>query len=198
MEEHTKYLLDRVRLLKDCRFIAYRRLESARTKYQLVLTACTVGLIFLPLVDELHIKELFGFHLNEPLDETVVNFFSITLAIIILVYSLLIDSLNFAVRAERFLCCSRELDHLYREAKELVANNEQNAFNTINKKLEEVLGRYENHENIDFLRAKLLGKSRRACLYVAIGIRWFWENLPVFLILGLESLTFYWLLFRQA
>lgn len=99
--------------------------------------------------------------MNQHPDETLVRFFEITLATVVLVYSLLMDSKEFALRSHKQYECGVELDSLMRRALFLTiqANQTKPNFEDVEGRFMTVLDKYENHDNVDFWSAQLMQKQ---------------------------------------
>jgi len=91
------------------------------------------------------------------LDFILTGFVSSTLSIFILVISLLEGSRRYDLRSSRHHDCALEIGELYRKLRKLrtgpVANevNRESAIDAIMNKYQNVLKRFENHEQVDYL-----------------------------------------------
>ncbi|MBI3233261.1 MAG: SLATT domain-containing protein [Bacteroidetes bacterium] len=95
-------------------------------------------------------------HLNTEFGENTVSFITTALSILILVFSQLENSSDFKLRAEKFHDCSREISKLYRQLREkrreIIDDDKLTPFlNEITKLYEQILDKYENHQEIDYL-----------------------------------------------
>ncbi|MPS47817.1 SLATT domain-containing protein [Methylobacillus sp.] len=160
-------LIDRVRMIRNCRFHAARRLQYQHKAYMLTMTVTSLYLIILPLMELSKVHEVVL--LNSQYDPSLAQFFQISLAIIVLVFSLQISSQNIQSRSEAFHRCGIELDAVLRQAE---INDDPEV---IDKKFGDILSRYENHSQCDFFLSMIACKKREYKLNRGCGAYWdFW------------------------
>lgn len=155
LTNNAKNLYQSMRITIDSRFQAGKRLESLNTYTFVTSIIVSLALIFLPLIQfsdvELH------YSVN------VLNALQIFFAVTILVYSVLISTAQYSIRAKEMTACADLIKDLSRELKDYIAStSEENSNSKINKedlerfnkKYRECLRNSENHTDHDYYVVK--------------------------------------------
>jgi len=147
-------LLERIKRTTRCRYHASRRLKIHHRFSQWTIAILSSGLIFIPLI------QVFGATFDIPLK--LCNVFQTILAVLILVFSLLLSQENFFSRSENMHKNGVELGRLVRKIEGIIENNKEKTetidlelYNKLKNEYYDILEKYENHETIDFMNAKL-------------------------------------------
>ena len=113
---------------------------------QWTLSLLSLGLIIIPLITVTNIK----------LQDKYIDFFSISLAVFILTFSLLVGANNYAVRSEKMHQAGLELNELNREMS-FIENqtNFRKYYQDFNKRYTDILKRYENVDDIDHKKTEI-------------------------------------------
>ncbi len=149
IDDYAKELCSRMWITKGSRYNAYRRYEL---KHRLSLTSIsmlTLYVFWLTLADFCHIFRLTG-------NNNIILFISMVLSIFILILSLLENSNNYQIKAERLHNCAKEITGVYNELRMLI--HSEDSYDNKFKGLEEITKRYdgiiqkygENHDKIDY------------------------------------------------
>jgi hypothetical protein len=141
-------LSDNVYIVYKGYFCMSRRMAAMNVFSQWTLSLLSVGLIIIPLLTVTKMTLRY--------DQNVIDFASITLAVAVLTFSLLIAGNNYAVRSERAHTCGLELNEVLREmrfhAKDL---DRMKHYQRFENAYSSILRRYENTEQIDYYQAKI-------------------------------------------
>lgn len=117
------------------------------------------------------------------LTDNEVNFASVSLSVMILLFSQLESAENFVLKSHRFHDCALDIAELYNQlrfAKTYESENpeKQKIFQEISEKYDKILKRYENHKSIDYERFQLtkpdyfkLGQRSK----IWINIKFYWQ-----------------------
>ena len=142
-----------VRATAKCRYNAAIRLSRQGKFAFFTNITLSLGLIFIPLMQNSGISLAFK--------SNVLNMMSIFLAVSVLVYSVVIGTAKYEVRAEGLTQCGDKLKELNRELNRSITDS-QNTDEENKKLLEEFEKRYsaivtdtENHSRTDYLSAML-------------------------------------------
>lgn len=159
-ETAAQHLLRSSTITASARFNASRRLRVHQDVSLWAVSVFSVVLIVVPLLTR------FGVETN--LSAPTIDLLNVVAAIAILVISILVNSSNFAERAEKMHRCALELNALSREVKLRIQAEgaETSNLRDLQARYEEILARYENHEDIDFKVAQI----KKAPEFY--GIRW--------------------------
>ena len=142
-------LYRRMRITCSARFNASDRLQQHQKFSLWTVSLFSVGLVLLPLLS------VFGISVNFP--RNVMDMVQVIAAVVILVFSILLSVGNSPKRAEKMHSCGLEINALCRELYPLLGKEtDPQEYNDLSKRYEEILKRYENHDPIDYERAKLL------------------------------------------
>lgn len=116
------------------------------------------------------------------LTDAEVNFASVSLSVMILLFSQLESAENFVLKSHRFHDCALDIAELYnqlRYAKTYESENpeKRKIFQEISDKYDKILKRYENHKPIDYERFQLTKPeyfrlSKRNRLWIVLKYYW--------------------------
>jgi hypothetical protein len=126
-----------------------------------------IGVVNLYGIDLLGIKIL----------DNQVGFISTAFSVLILLFSQLESSENFALKSERYHNCSLDISELYSRArftKDFTTNplTKQNELQQISTEYDTILKKYENHLPIDYLQFQLTKPEYFGLSF--INIKWIW------------------------
>lgn len=167
-------------ITKNARFNASSRCEELNRNSAKIVGWLSAYVVVLSVLQIIDIPEI-----SFPAKHA--TFGCIAISILILVYSQMEFSMNYAVKAKEFHRCGLEISELYNQQRELKSNlNEGNVFDVsvknkilidISQKYEAILNKYENHSPIDYEIAQI-GKYK----YFKMSIRKIaWIKLKYFL-----------------
>lgn len=167
-------------ITKNARFNASSRCEELNKNSAKIVGWLSAYAVVLSVLQIIDIPE-FSF----PQKHT--TFVCITISILVLVYSQMEFSMNYAVKAKEFHRCGLEISELYNQLRELKSKlKEESPFDISDKdktlkeisiKYEAILNKYENHTPIDYEIAQI-GKYK----YFKMSIRKIaWIRLKYFL-----------------
>lgn len=131
-----------------------------------------------------------------------INYFSTAISIVLLAYSLIESFQEYGLQAHLFHQCGLSLAKLYnrlRQAKALPDEEKRAELRAISEDYEDILGRYENHESLDFemfqtLKPGYYGFSEERCRF--IRFKYFWKvRLRHYAIMLLPPGAIIWLLY---
>jgi len=172
-----------------CRFSASRRLKKHEALSLWTISIFSIGLIILPIAKAL------GVQTNA---SQMITMLEVTSAIVILVYSIIVNKSDFSHRSSQYHHCGLELNDLNRKLykfkdREVSDEDVDSYTDTYN----EILRRYENHSNLDFFSAKVnsfpeyygLNFGHRFLLWLWYGL----EYSHYFLLLGVQAGLFYYI-----
>lgn len=177
-----------------CRYNASIRLEHQGKFAFFTTTVLSLGLIFIPLMQNAGVPLAFK--------PNVLNMMQIFLAVSILVYSVVIGTSRFEVRAEKFDECAHKLNELIREldyackTKECLEkgkdkHDEKEEFDEHHRRYTDILTDSENHIRGDYYLAKLqrdnediiTGLPRLYYYFLSFAARSIAYLIPIFMIL---------------
>lgn len=179
---------------KSSRFQAANRLKTKAHLSNVSLAFLSSYLIIINLVP--------AFINTIKVDAGIINFFTIAISILLLVYTLIETSNEYKLNAYIFHKCALEISNLYndlRMSKTIVDNQiKQNHLIEITNKYTQILNTYDNHEPIDMSIFKIskyeyhkLGKFD----VIKTKIKYFiFVNLKYYLLIILPPLLFYFIL----
>ena len=140
-----------IRVTTKCRYNASKRLNNHGKFAFFTTTILSLGLIFIPLIQNSGIKLAF--------DGRVLNMMSTFLAVAVFVYSVVIGTAKYDSRADRLNQCGNQLKDLTREFDRLMdssnGNPEKEKLEDLNKRYFEIITDTENHEDVDYISATL-------------------------------------------
>jgi hypothetical protein len=130
----------------NCRYSAAARLQTQGKLAFNATTVLSLGLVFIPLMQNSGVCITFR--------DSVLNLIQIFLGVAVLVYSLIIGTARYDVRALQLLQCADKIKDIIRETKVEAKKNpglSQNQYiEAAHKKYSEALSISENHERIDY------------------------------------------------
>lgn len=149
--EAEKFQLS-VRVTAKCRFSAAQRLKNQASFAFFSTTILSLGLIFIPLIQNAKIN--LAFHAE------VLNMMSVFLAVAVLVYSVVIATAKYELRASKLTQCGDRLKDLNRKLGLLIENDnsgESNKkdINNLRDIYTQIISETENHQDVDYLVAIL-------------------------------------------
>jgi len=138
----------RIAKTSKCRFIAARRLGQHHKFSQWTISLISVLLIVIPLLQAIGVTTRYS--------PQFLSVIQVSLAVLILVFSLLIGMDNYAVRAERMHNCGLELRNLAwgLEAFKGKGGSDEE-YRIYCERYFTILKSYENHATVDYLQSKL-------------------------------------------
>lgn len=173
-EQHTHFMIpgtpiapdayeklsDNAYIVYKCYFSMSRRLAMMNVFSQWTLSLLSIGLIIIPLlmVTKMHVRY----------EQNIVDFASITLAVAVLVFSLLIAGNNYTVRADRAHTAGLELNDIVRDMRFHSKDADRMSHYTkFEQRYSDILKRYENTEQIDYLQAKIsINKDKTPLIFI--------------------------------
>lgn len=171
VDDPATKLLNSMRVTAKCRFNASARLRRQSDFSFFTTTTLSLGLIFIPLVQnsDIHIA----------LSSKVLNMLQIFLAVAVLVYSVINSTARYDVRAQALSECGDKIKELIRA---LRTEMKQSSLSGISIPLDNYHSSYnlistdsENHAQVDFLLASLEMKDD----YHITGIARFYQRIRV-------------------
>jgi len=147
--EVDKFLFN-VRTTAHCRYNASVRLQKLGKFSFITLTVLSLGLVFIPLMQNANIKLA--------LTDNVINMMQVFLAVAVLVYSIIISTSRYDLRAETLRECGDKLKELIRELskeKEYTEKISKEILSNYQKRYTDITTDTENHEVIDYTLASL-------------------------------------------
>lgn len=135
-------LLSRMHATKGARFAANKRLEAKSwfNGYTISILSLYVICISVGLL-------VFGTYLDG-ITENILTFISVSLSVLIIIFSLLVASEKIDVKAELMHNCARDVLDLYSELK--FSKNSDGEIETYRERYHSIINRYQhNHDNID-------------------------------------------------
>ena len=139
---------DNVYIVTKNYFAASRRLALHESASQWTLSLLSLGLIIIPLLTVTKMPLRY--------EQNVVDFAAISLAVTVLMFSLLIGANKHAVRSEKMHQAGLELNELMREMRYLTNDpKKMERYQEFDRKYSSILQRYENVEDIDYTKGKI-------------------------------------------
>ena len=139
---------DNVYLVTKNYFAASRRLALHESASQWTLSLLSLGLIIIPLLTVTKMPMRY--------EQNVVDFASISLAVAVLMFSLLIGANKHAVRSEKMHRAGLELNELMREMRYLASDpKKMERYQEFDRAYGAILRRYENVDDIDYVKGKI-------------------------------------------
>ncbi|HHQ4483627.1 TPA: SLATT domain-containing protein [Aeromonas veronii] len=169
----AKKLLNSMRITAKCRFNAAVRLLSVNSYSFITTTVLSLGLIFIPLYQ--------SSGLPVPYSDKVLSMLQIFLAVAVLVYSVIIGTSKYELRASKLDKCGVDIKVLIRKLRNDICESKASG---VSINLEKYHNKYhvissesENHSRLDYLQAILDTRSdfditgiKRAYLYLKMNI----------------------------
>ncbi|MGH9963087.1 MAG: SLATT domain-containing protein, partial [Pyrinomonadaceae bacterium] len=147
LDNRLHELLRRTKITTKSRYRASERLELHHKLSQWTVSLISVALVFVPLV------QTFG--ISAGIEVIYLNATQATLAVLVLVYSLLLGQENFISRAQAM---HRNGVELGRFARKLAGKGDavsDEEYSALAKEYYDILEKYENHKPIDYLYTRL-------------------------------------------
>lgn len=145
-------------ITKNARFNASSRCEELNRNSAKIVGWLSAYVVVLSVLQIIDIPEI-----SFPTKYT--TFGCVTISILVLVYSQMEFSMNYAVKAKEFHRCGLEISELYNQLRDLkskskecdqsVASEKNNILKEISDKYESILNKYENHSPIDYEIAQI-------------------------------------------
>jgi hypothetical protein len=169
----AKKLQINMRVTANSRFAAAARLQRQASFAFFTTTLFSLGLIFIPLLQGT------GVHLA--FDNAVLNMMQIFLAVAVLVYSVVIGTSRYEIRAEKLIECANKLKELTREIqREGEANGwrfEEAGLEGFQTRYTDIVADSENHTRSDYDTATLEMRSD----YCITGLPWLTTFLSIYM-----------------
>lgn len=145
-------------ITKNARFNASSRCEELNRNSARIVGWLSAYVVILSVLQVIDIP-IFLF------PQKIMSFGCIAISIMVLVYSQMEFSMNYAVKAKEFHRCGLEISELYNQLRELKSklnegdkiddSNKNQILNEISEKYESILNKYENHSPIDYEIAQI-------------------------------------------
>jgi hypothetical protein len=189
---HFLKLYGRVSKTAASRFNASRRLRLHNSASLWTISLFSLGLIIVSLLQAL------AFSL--PFSDKAVNLGQVTLSMTVLLISVILTMNNYGVRAEKFHACGLEMSELALKLERVEREDGTvEDYNAFAEAYSEILKRFDNHENVDFMLMKLQKPQHYELPWwyrvVAYG-RFSAQFVPYAFLLCLEAVWIYALLSR--
>lgn len=141
----SEELYDKIWKTRGTRFNAYERLRRRQRRSFYATGLLSAYLIIINLLQPFNLLVL-------PSDSNMINFISVSLSIILLVFVTIENSAEYNLKGDNFHNCSKELGRIFNDLHSLMDKNEtdQTKYEEIGKRYSEVLDRYDNHSPIDY------------------------------------------------
>ncbi|MEQ4624728.1 SLATT domain-containing protein [Providencia manganoxydans] len=155
LQKNAQNLYQSMRITIDSRFQAGKRLQSLSTFTFITSVIISLALIFLPLLEFSEIDLHYS--------SNVLGALQIFFAVAILVYSVLISTAQYSIRAKEMTACADLIKDLSRELKDYIASSNEKSSTTkitkdelekFNKRYRECLRNSENHSDHDYYFVK--------------------------------------------
>ncbi|EHU4917048.1 SLATT domain-containing protein [Vibrio vulnificus] len=154
IDDNVEKFLASMRITAKCRYNAsVRLLRQSRFSF-FTTTILSLGLIFIPLMQNANVPLAFK--------ASVLNMVQIFLAVSILVYSVIISTARYDLRAEKLNECGDKLKDLIRSMKKDIHSNKplsDDDLSQYQQRYQDVTTDTENHERSDFNLATLEMRS---------------------------------------
>lgn len=205
MDDATLDLQRKMSITSDARFHAARRLRNHGWFSQWTLASLAVGQVVISLLAALDFELAYS--------KSYLAFGSVFFGILVLAYSLLLGMSDFGSRAALFLECGLELSRL----KHNFSSESSAAGSPIKEHIRlyhDILGKYENHAEIDYLFArtqflysasklKALPEGRERYKFflkkrISLARLYLWHLMHVSHYLGSVALVVYWIYYGIA
>lgn len=165
----AKKLLNSMRITAKCRFNAAVRLSSTNFYSFITTTVLSLGLIFIPLYQ--------SSGLPIPYSDKVLSMLQIFLAVAVLVYSVIIGTSKYELRASELDQCGVDIKVLIRRLRHDICESKSGSLildlEKYHKEYHVISAESENHSRLDYLQAILETRSdfnitgiKRAYLYI--------------------------------
>ena len=138
-------LYDKIWKTKGTRFNAYERLRRRQKRSFFATGLLSAYLIIINLLQPFNLLVL-------PSDSNMINFISVSLSIILLVFVTIENSAEYSLKGDNFHNCAKELGRIFNDLHLLMDKNitDNAKYEEIGKRYSDVLDRYDNHSPIDY------------------------------------------------
>jgi len=150
MSEHSdrlEELLRRTRITTKCRYRASERLERHQRFSQWVVALISAALVFIPLL------QVFG--ISAGIGAIYLNATQATLAVLVLVYSLLLGQENFVSKAQAMHRNGVELGRFAIKLAGFSGAASDEEYSQLTEQYYNILEKYDNHKPVDYLFTQL-------------------------------------------
>ena len=147
LENRLHELLRRTKITTKSRYRASERLERHHKLSQWTVSLISAALVFVPLAQ--------AFGIANGIQAIYLNATQATLAVLILVYSLLLGQENFVSRAQAMHRNGIELGRFARKLAGKGDSVPDNEYFQLAEEYYDILDKYENHKPIDYLYTRL-------------------------------------------
>ncbi|MFD1122155.1 SLATT domain-containing protein [Methylophilus flavus] len=147
LDNRLHELLRRTKITTKSRYRASERLELHHKLSQWTVSLISVALVFIPLVQT--------FRISAGIEVIYLNATQATLAILVLVYSLLLGQENFISRAQAMHRNGVELGRFARKLAGMGQSVSDEEYFSLAEEYYDILEKYENHKPIDYLYTRL-------------------------------------------
>lgn len=192
-KDHLEELHDRVVKTTTCRFFAHDRLKAHHQFSIWTISLFSLGLILIPLME--------AFSLNLYAEANTIKFIQVSLALVVLVFSILINSSNYSVRAEKNHQCGLLLNAFCRKVHKALASKDNENYDQLVNDYDAILQKFENHAPVDYLFMKnhLIDYYTNPWWFrIYIRFRWLYGFIPYIILLSLEVVVFEILLYPSV
>lgn len=146
-ETPTEHLLRSLQITATSRFFAAKRFRSHESWSLWAISFASLLLIFIPLFKP--------FGLPVYLADGIVNVAQVLSAAVILVFSLLVNGSKYGERAEMMHSCALAINSISRRLEQHIhAGDAETELSALRTEYENLLEKYENHSDLDFLSAQ--------------------------------------------
>lgn len=141
----SEELYDKIWKTKGTRFNAYERLRRRQKRSFYATGLLSAYLIIINLLQPFNLLVL-------PTDSNIINFISVSLSIILLVFVTIENSAEYNLKGDNFHNCAKELGRIFNDLHSLMDKNEtdQTKYEEIGNRYSDVIDRYDNHSPIDY------------------------------------------------
>jgi hypothetical protein len=190
IEQNFRSLYRKIYKTSKARFNAHSRLKAQYFALHWSLSFFSLGLIVIPLI------RLSGLQIS--IDSKILDLLQITLAMFVLVYSLILSSSHSKDKIEKMHRCGLELNHLAREMLPYCKDEGEfdiEVYNKYQDKYSLKLNAYDNHSKIDFAFYKLenldeypLSWIQRNCIIVKYFL-YYWPSI-LLVVIGISIMAY--------
>ena len=141
----SEELYDKIWKTKGTRFNAYERLRRRQKRSFYATGLLSAYLIIINLLQPFNL-------LVVPSDSNIINFISVSLSIILLVFVTIENSAEYNLKGNNFHNCAKELGRIFNDLHSLMEKTEmdQTKYERLAEKYADVIDRYDNHSPIDY------------------------------------------------
>lgn len=141
----SEELYDKIWKTKGTRFNAYERLRRRQKRSFYATGLLSAYLIIINLLQPFNLSNLSQ-------NSNIINFISVSLSIILLVFVTIENSAEYNLKGDKFHNCAKELGRILNDLDSLmdIEIPEQSKIDDISRRYSDVLDRYDNHSPIDY------------------------------------------------